>query len=203
MEGQTRAQDGYRPVVADAVRPLAALVLTGGASRRMGTDKAAILVDGVPLAARTASLLSAVADPVLEVGPGRTTLPAVADALPGEGPLAALAAGADVLTRRGHRGPALVVATDLPRLTTQALVALASHPATGSVVPVVAGRPQWLCARWSAGALAAADRLVASGERRIGALASVDVTYVEDPSWAGELADVDTPEDLVRLGVRP
>jgi molybdopterin-guanine dinucleotide biosynthesis protein A len=49
---------------------LAALLLTGGASRRMGSDKATILDgDGQPLAVRTANLLAAVADPVLEVGP--------------------------------------------------------------------------------------------------------------------------------------
>nr|MDP9020189.1 NTP transferase domain-containing protein [Actinomycetota bacterium] len=56
---------------------VAGLLLTGGASRRMGRDKALLAVHGLPLAQRTAGVLAAVVAPVLEVGPGRSTLPAV------------------------------------------------------------------------------------------------------------------------------
>ena len=55
----------------------AGILLTGGASRRMGTDKATIVVGGETLARRTARLLSAVCDPAVEVGPGASDLPAV------------------------------------------------------------------------------------------------------------------------------
>ena len=57
----------------------AALLLTGGASRRLGRDKATLMVGGVPLARRTAALLVEVANPVIEVGPGYTGLPHVVE----------------------------------------------------------------------------------------------------------------------------
>jgi hypothetical protein len=46
------------------------LLLTGGASRRMGSDKALLKVDGRRLVDRAAAVLGAVAAPVIEVGPG-------------------------------------------------------------------------------------------------------------------------------------
>ena len=57
----------------DLARP--ALLLTGGASRRLGTDKATIVWHGETLAARAARVLAQVCAPVLEVGPGVTSLP--------------------------------------------------------------------------------------------------------------------------------
>ncbi|HZI37181.1 MAG TPA: NTP transferase domain-containing protein, partial [Acidimicrobiia bacterium] len=53
---------------------VAGLLLTGGASRRMGRDKALLEVGGRRLVDRAASVLAAVADPVLEVGPGWSEL---------------------------------------------------------------------------------------------------------------------------------
>ena len=47
---------------------VAAAVLLGGASRRMGRDKAQLAHDGVPLATRTARLLAAHFEEVLLVG---------------------------------------------------------------------------------------------------------------------------------------
>src|ERR1700736_1061525 len=85
-------------LVPDTARPdrpgrPAALLLTGGTSRRMGRDKATLPVNGTPLAERTATLLAQVADPVVEVGPGWTGLVAVREEPAGQGPLAAMAAG--------------------------------------------------------------------------------------------------------------
>ncbi len=181
---------------------VAGLLLTGGASRRMGVDKSSLLVDGRPLGTVTADLLRAVVHPVLEVGPGRTSLPCVEEEPRGCGPLVAVAAGAAALIGRGHRGPAVVVATDLPRLGLTFLRRLAAHPSPVSVVPVVAGRPQWLAARWSPGALLLAQRLVAAGERQMAALGD-DVEWLDEPQWADQLVDVDTPADLGRLGLAP
>ena len=45
--------------------PLAGVVLCGGASRRMGTDKALVEFEGVPLVVRVANRLAEVADPVM------------------------------------------------------------------------------------------------------------------------------------------
>lgn len=205
VAGQTSAGGGYGGRVPEvgtsSVEGVAGLLLTGGASRRMGTDKASIRVDGVPLAARTAAVLGRVVSPVLEVGPGRSGLTAVLEDPPGCGPLAAVAAGAGALASLGHAGPALVVATDLPRLGVRCLRQLAAHPGTESVVPVVAGRPQWLVARWSAAALALAPALVRAGERGVRALGRVEVAWLDEPEWADELLDVDTHADLARAGL--
>lgn len=184
------------------VAEVAGLLLTGGASRRMGVDKASLEVDGVPLAQRTAAVLAAVVAPVLEVGPGRTTLPAVEEVPAGEGPLAAAAAGFRGLSEVGHAGPVVVVATDLPRLSVAVVQALASHPSANSVVPLVAGRPQWLAARWSPRAVGRAPALVQQGERRMQALAD-DVEWFDGSQWADDLTDVDTPADLRDAGLVP
>ncbi len=181
---------------------VAGLLLTGGASRRMGFDKSSLLVEGRPLATVTADLLRLVVSPVLEVGPGRTSLPCVEEEPRGGGPLVAIAAGASALAERGHAGPAVVVATDLPRLRLSFVHRLATHPADLSVVPVVAGRPQWLAARWSVQALLLAQRLVSAGERQMAAL-DRDIEWLDEPQWSDQLTDVDTPADLKRLGLEP
>ncbi len=185
---------------AAAVPGVAGLLLTGGTSRRMGHDKASLVIGGRSLADRTAELLCQVVDPVLVVGPGYSDLPVISEEPPGRGPLVAIAAGAAALAARGHPGPAVVVATDLPRLGTSLLRRLASHPGPRSVVPLVEGRPQWLAARWSASALVLARHLATTAERRMVALAA-DVEWLYEPQWAGELVDIDTPADLDALGM--
>jgi molybdopterin-guanine dinucleotide biosynthesis protein A len=191
------------------VRP-AGVLLTGGRSRRMGRDKATIVVDGRPLAERTAVLLGRVAAPVVEVGPGHTTLPRTVESPPGSGPRQAIAAAARWLDEAGHAGPALVVATDLPRLTAGMLDMLAGWPAAGCVVPIDAGRPQPACARYSPAALARAIALAGSGQRSLMALLNaVEVTWLSPGEWlagAGRpdaLADADTADDLAGLGIVP
>ena len=198
MTTVTRVTDGRGTHVAG----VAGLLLTGGASRRMGVDKASLSIDGVPLAQRTAGVLAAVVAPLLEVGPGRTTLPAIEEAPAGEGPLAAAAAGFRALADLGHVGPVMVVATDLPRLSVAVVQALAAHPSAGSVVAFVAGRPQWLAARWSPPAVERAPALVRAGERRMQALAD-DVEWLDCSHWAEHLTDVDTPADLRDAGLVP
>jgi molybdopterin-guanine dinucleotide biosynthesis protein A len=178
-----------------------ALLLTGGASRRMGTPKAALPDDtGEPLAARTGRLLSQVAWPVLEVGPGWTSLPAVAD--DGDGPLAAVAVGWTALAPRPEG--ALVVACDLPRLRADVLTALVGQRGSGAaaVVPKVGGRLQPLCAWYSAEALDLSAVLAAGGARSLrDLLAAIDYRALIADGWAATLADVDTPADLDRLGL--
>src|SRR6185436_50765 len=70
----------------------AAILLTGGRSRRLGVDKATLVVDGESLARRAARRLAVVCDPVIETGDGVSGLRAVREEPAGAGPLAALAA---------------------------------------------------------------------------------------------------------------
>jgi molybdenum cofactor guanylyltransferase len=189
------------PPAAQPARP-AALLLTGGASRRMGRDKATLEIGGVQLASRTADLLLQVAGPVVEVGPGFTSLPRVQEHPAGSGPLAAMAAGA---TAVGSGRPVLVVATDLPHLTAAFLRRLADEEvptADHCVVPRDRdGRAQPLCARYSAGALAVAQELVATGHRSMkDLLERVPIIFVDaDADTTDAVRDIDTPADLAAL----
>lgn len=189
-------------------RGIAGLLLTGGRSRRFGYDKASSSVEGVRCAERVAQALLKVVSPVIEIGRGVTELPSVLEEPVGSGPLVAVSAGVAELAASGHSGPVLVLACDLPLVTLPALWMLAGWPGDCSVVPVVDGHPQLLCARWSAAALRAACELVEAGERSMRALlARPDVVLVDEAEWpsnvrAEAFADFDTPDDLRRLGLR-
>lgn len=186
---------------------VSAILLTGGSSRRMGFDKASMLVDGVPCAVRVAIALRRVVAEAIEVGPGISELPRVEEEPRGGGPLVALCAGARALFAQRPPRPALVVACDLPLVTEAVLRALARWPGTGSVVPLVDGWPQPLCARWSASDLLAASDLVAEGRRSMRALLDrPGVLLADESTWPGEMnrrsfADVDSPKDFARLGL--
>ena len=190
---------------------VAGLLLTGGSSRRMGRDKAELVIAGERLADRTARALAAVCDPVLEVGPGRSTLDAVDDAPAAgaarSGPLAALVTGAAALHARDYGGAVVLLGVDLPFVSDPLLRLVADHPAADTVVPVAGGMRQSCCARYSPGALATAAELVEGGERALHALlAAVPVVEIGEDEWravagADALVDLDTPEDLVRYGV--
>lgn len=188
------------------MRGVAGLLLTGGASSRMGRDKAGLVVDGERLADRGARVLAEVAGPVLEIGPGRSPLEAVLEDPPGAGPLVAVAAGRRALLERGHSGPALVLAVDMAAVEPPLLRFLAAFPGGGSVVPFVGGRAQPLCARYSSAALEVCGRLAAAGERSMRTL----ISRAGDLQWAGPrmwgavaddraFVDLDTPEDVRRL----
>jgi molybdopterin-guanine dinucleotide biosynthesis protein A len=191
---------------------VAGLLLTGGSSRRMGRDKAELVVAGERLADHAARVLQTVCDPVLEIGPGRSDLETVGDdesgaAAVGAGPLAALVTGAGALRTRGYEGAVLLLAVDLPFVDARLLQLLVDHPADDSVVPVAGGMRQSCCARYAPAALTAAADLVEQGERAMHALLSaVPVVEITEPEWravapADALADLDTPEDLARHDV--
>ena len=175
----------------------------------MGEDKALLRIDGTTLAERAATRLAAVASPVLEVGPGWSGLPAVAEEAGARGPLAAIARGASALER--FEPPAVIVlACDMPLVTVELLGWIANHPAKASVVPVSGDppRPQPLCARWTTASLTAAAGLVERGERSLRSLlATTPVELLFPANWvphagaagARSLDDVDTPAELARM----
>jgi molybdenum cofactor guanylyltransferase len=185
---------------------LGGLLLTGGASTRMGRDKATLELRGMTLAARAARALRAVADLVLAVGPeSGSGFETVAD--PREGPLAAVVAGATALHGRGRSGPVLVLACDMPFVPARLLSLVArSLGSADAAVPVAAGRDQPLCAAYQTAAVL--EHGVASlerGERSMRGLldALPSVLRLDEAHWtsvagAGAFEDLDTPEDLER-----
>ena len=182
---------------------MAGVLLTGGTSRRMGTDKAQLVVNGETLAARSARVLAGACDPVVEVGPGMSGLPAVREEPAGAGPLAALLAGVGAL---GAPRTVVLLACDLPNITTELLRLLVDWPGTGTVIPVVEGRFQYACARYGPAALDEAYASVRSGDVSLRAIASSDCEFASEADWGAvatplTFADVDTPEDLHRLGL--
>ena len=156
---------------------VAGLLLTGGASRRMGRDKALIEIGGQRLVDRLAAGLLAVADPVLEVGPGWSALPAVREDPPGTGPLAAVSTGAAALRAAGHDGPVIVLAVDMPRAGVEVLRLLAAGGRS------LRGLVEAMAAR--------------------GEVGWVEPEEWEPLAGPGAFADVDTPADLQRLLERP
>lgn len=188
----------------------AGVLLTGGGSRRLGRDKAMVRVGGETLAARSARVLAAVCDPVVEAGPGVSGLRAVREDPPFGGPVAgvlaavdALAADAVAVHAPAFDRPVLVLACDLPRVDVALLRVIADWPGERSVVPVVGGRGQYACARYSTAAIA---RARASGVTSLRELADRGVVFLDEGVW-GKVAtpemfrDVDTPGDLDSLGL--
>jgi molybdopterin-guanine dinucleotide biosynthesis protein A len=94
----------------------AAAIIAGGVSRRMGTSKALLQVDGQPLIARIAAILRPMFSELVVVTPSTEIAqaagaPAIPDAFPGKGPLAGIHAALRHLGR-----PVFCCACDMPSL---------------------------------------------------------------------------------------
>ncbi len=186
------------------------IVLAGGRSRRMGSDKAALLFGGRPLLQRTVAALAEVADEVVVVlAPGRKLPPlecprpvrVAADPVEGEGPLVGIAAG----LRAASAPVALVVAVDMPFLRPALLRLLAERAAAGSrcVVPIYEGRPQPLCSAWRREALEVVEAQVETGERAVMSVArTLDAERLLPAAWRAadpdgrSFVNVNTPEEF-------
>jgi molybdopterin-guanine dinucleotide biosynthesis protein A len=174
-------------------------VLCGGASTRMGTEKAAVLIGGVPMASRVADALrGAGCTPVVALG-GAASLAAglglghLADDHPGDGPLGG------VLTALRHGGDAVVVVScDVPGITAASLSRLVGSLGGHQAAIACTDRAEPLCAVWSQAAAPTLRSRFAAGERAMHrAIEGLDVVWV--PVAEHELHNVNTPQDLGRL----
>lgn len=185
---------------------VAAALLVGGASQRMGRDKAHLEWNGEALATRMARQLAACFEDVLLVGgtpPGDAPGRRVPDL---EGPRCALRGVVGALeAARAER--VLIVATDLPLLGPELLLALVAWPEADVVVPCRDGRLEPLCAIWSrAEVLPAARASLAAGrlalheliaELRVQRLEGNDLRAIDPHGWM--LSNANTPEQWQRL----
>ncbi|MGV0835141.1 molybdenum cofactor guanylyltransferase [Mycolicibacterium thermoresistibile] len=187
--------------------PLAAVVLAGGASRRMGRDKATLVHHGTTLVERTVNTVAARCSPVFVIAAPGQSLPALSaeilrDEVRGVGPLLATGRGLRAAADAG-RELAFVCAVDMPFLTSDVIDILAGPAARLPGVDVVLpwdGREQYLAGIYRT---ALADRvadLTAAGERSMKALITrVDVQQIVLPEQRA-LTNVNTPADLECAG---
>lgn len=92
------------------------LILTGGASSRMGSDKALLNISGLRAVDRVVALAASVgAHPVLTVGRFDYGHPFIADPIPLGGPVGGILAGGRALLSLGLER-ALILAVDAPTL---------------------------------------------------------------------------------------
>lgn len=175
----------------------AGAILCGGASRRMGRDKALVEVEGVAMVVRVATALRAAGCwPVFAVGGDRSALDAlgvqfVADLHPGEGPVG----GVITALASCDATDVIVVGCDLAYLTVDTVHALVAADGAAPVTVVVTDRVQPLCARWSRDALGTVRALFAGGERRMmSVLGHLETQQV--PADPQDLTNVNTPRDL-------
>jgi len=185
--------------------PLAAIILAGGASRRMGRDKATLQFDGTTLVERTVNTLKARCAPVFVVAaPGQALPPLDAevlrDEIRGVGPLLATGRGLRAAAEAG-RELAFVAAVDMPLLATDIIDELVG-PAVRLGADVVLpwdGRDHYLAGIYRTSLAGVVDELIAAGERSMRALIDrVDTHRIVMPEQPA-LTNVNTAADLAAL----
>jgi molybdopterin-guanine dinucleotide biosynthesis protein A len=168
---------------------LTAIVLCGGRSTRMGRDKGALPCGGETMLARVARILGGIAGEVIVVARRDQPAPAgvrvIHDPVDDQGPLAGIAAGLAASATDLN----IVVACDMPLVRPAVLQRLAgaigSHDAC---VAVAGGHASALCGIYRSRVAGEAQRLLASGERRVMRLLDAVQTKRVD---AAELRDID------------
>lgn len=193
-------------MVGEARPGLAAAVVVGGASRRMGQPKAFLELAGVSLIERALAVLRQLTTEIFLVGNDATpyapfSLPHHSDVLPG-GALA----GIHSAVYHSEQAYTLVVACDMPYLNTSLLQAMAASSRSGRydvVVPTVAGYPQGLHAIYGKRCLEAIERRLRADQRKvISFYPDVRVDYWDEERWqehdpAGRsFVNLNTPEEL-------
>ncbi|MDF0528721.1 NTP transferase domain-containing protein [Tsukamurella sp. 8F] len=169
--------------------PVHAIVLAGGAARRLGADKPEQRVGGRRLLDIALNAVSG-AEAIVVVGPPRDVpdgVRIVRETPAGAGPVAAIAAGFSALP--AGSAEVVVLASDLPGITADEVARLVAARGTAPVALACDDRPQYLTAVWDSAALA---RALSGVPPRMRDLVPHDAVLV--PS-AGA-ADVDTPEQL-------
>jgi molybdopterin-guanine dinucleotide biosynthesis protein A len=168
------------------------VVLTGGASERMGVDKATMVVDGKPMVVRVADALWEASCHPVECQGGDLVaiaeygMDAWPDTRPGDGPLAAVR---DALARHPE-SDVVVAACDLADLdgdTVRALLAAGGAATDADVAVAATGGERHLLAWWRAGTA-----------ERIGALLAEGVTSYRDAVARLRAIDVEVGHAAMR-----
>lgn len=184
------------------------IILAGGRSRRMGTDKALLEFGGIPLVAQMAARLSQVADTVV-IACGEEErkdyqflrLPMVIDRYPGLGPLAGLHAALNL----SHTEWNAVAACDLPFAGVGLLNFMkelaSAEPSVQAVVPVnAAGRAQPLLAFYHKSVLPSLEESLKQKRLRVMEwLDSLAVHYVQEKDFPLSISDRGQGMELLNM----
>lgn len=186
---------------------MTAIILAGGASRRLGRDKASALLGGRTLLERAVLAMRQLAGDVIVVaapGQPRPLPPELSvrleeDLLPGRGPLAGLYTG----LLAAPSPYCWAVGCDMPFLSPPLLRYLMERaPAYDAVVPLVAGRLHPLHAVYGKTALPTAEAMLAGGGGSLhGLLERLHVLHVGETEgarsaeWRRSCFNINTPED--------
>jgi molybdopterin-guanine dinucleotide biosynthesis protein A len=179
-----------------------ALILAGGESRRMGQDKANLLLGEQTLLQRISDIVKPLFTDVI-VSTRQTRdgcdLQQVIDDPAHAGPLAGLAAGLE----QAKTPWVFAVACDMPFISAQLVEHLATfREGVDAVVPVVEGHPQPMAAFYATRSLGDLREILAgSGRHSLRELLDrLQVRYVDESEMrAADLRsffDLDTPEDV-------
>jgi molybdopterin-guanine dinucleotide biosynthesis protein A len=182
-------------------------VLAGGQSRRMGSDKAALLIQGEPLLRRAVRLLRAVTPDVAIIGPPERValapdVPIYPDRWPNQGPLGGIATALQALPGEA----VLVVGCDMPFLNLDVLRYLvALSPGYNAVVVRADGEAHPLHAVYHRRCLPAIEAQLRAGNRQVQRLLDqLAVRFVEgaeldrlDPQHLSTF-NANTPEEWER-----
>ena len=186
---------------------LAAVVLAGGESRRMGRDKATLPLPGEPGEATTlvqhvVGVVGQRCEPVFVVAaPGQPLptlqVPVIRDELRGLGPLPATGRGLRAAAEAGARF-AFVCAVDMPYLTVELIDDLARRAAETNAEVVLPwdGRSHYLAAVYRTELAERVDALIAAGERKMNALIEASDAQQIVTSDSRPLTNVNSAADL-------
>ena len=184
---------------------LSAVLLAGGESRRMGTDKATILFQGEPLWQRQIRTLR-------ELRPGKLFVAArrqpgwkpvdtnlVLDETPSGGPLSGITA----TLARIETSYLVTLAIDMPFITTEDLLLLVKKvTANCGAVPMFGGRAEPFAAIYPkeayaecAAALSSKDRSLQRLVRHLAEIGKVEIIHLSQAD-AKRYHSLNTPEDL-------
>jgi len=181
-----------------------AIILAGGDSQRMGSDKANLLLGEQTLLQRVIAAMQQVFPHVIvsvrqhrpEIG-----LPQICDEQTGGGPLSGLAAALGHITTPW----AFVVACDMPFVEPAMVELLASYRGDyQAVVPVVQGHLQPLAAYYAGSCLGTLRAHLAGGGKNSlrAVLEQLRVRYVDESALLSadpalrSFCDLDTPQDM-------
>jgi molybdopterin-guanine dinucleotide biosynthesis protein A len=194
----------------DRIRNISGAILAGGASKRIGREKALLPFRGKKLVARVHEHVAAVFEEVVLVTntPGLFSfLPCrtIRDRVPGKGPLS----GVDAALRGAQTAFVFVSGCDMPFLSEDLLRLLAGRAQECDLVlPYGPAGPEPLCAVYGKSILPRIEEALTSEAFDLAGLARAVRTRIVPP---GEVASVDpgfrsfrninTPDDYLRWGM--